>query len=146
MNVISVGRGPTNEQYRTMVNKDKFYLHTDTFKSPKQFAEYLHYLNGNDTAYLEFFQWKIDLYKNLKEVITSQPERIREHRNVTLWYHVREPFCEMCAKLHNKAYLNSDKNKLWKISEWFDRKIDCWDKDEERIWLLKLVKFFGYCF
>ncbi len=146
MNVISVVRGAKDETYRSMTKPDKFYLHVDNFKSPKALAEYLHYLNENDTAYLEYFSWKIDLYKNLKTVVTKKPELVRENRNVSLWNHLREPFCEMCSKLHDHNYLNSKTNKVWKMSEWFDRKKDCWDKEEERVLLLKIVKFFGYCF
>ena len=36
----------------------KSYISVQQFKTPKQLAEYLIYLNKNDTAYMEYFQWK----------------------------------------------------------------------------------------
>jgi hypothetical protein len=145
INMIPIVRGASKEQYKNITNREKFYLHVDDFKSPKALAEYLHYLNNNDTAYLEFFGWKTELYKNLKTVVTEKREMIREHRNVSLWNHLREPFCEMCSKLHDRSYMNSKTNKVWRISEWFNPKIDCSDKDEKRPFLLKFVNYLGYC-
>ena len=148
MNLVSVVRGAKEEQYKSMVKREgSFYINANNFGSAKALAEYLLYLNRNDTAYLEFFKWKIDLYKDIKDVVVNRPGLVREHKNVTGFYHLREPFCEICSKLHNHTYLNSSStNKVWKISEWFNKKIDCWDKDEERVLLYKFVKFFGYCF
>nr|CDS23134.1 glycoprotein 3 alpha L fucosyltransferase [Echinococcus granulosus] len=34
------------------------YIHVDDFHSPAHLAEYLRYLDGNDTAYAAFFAWK----------------------------------------------------------------------------------------
>ena len=34
------------------------YINVLDFKSVKQLAEYLHYLNRNDTAYNEYFKWR----------------------------------------------------------------------------------------
>ena len=36
----------------------KSYIDIRDFASPKQLAEYLHVLNGNDTLYNEYFRWK----------------------------------------------------------------------------------------
>lgn len=35
-------------------------IDANKFNSPKELADYLHYLDNNDTAYNEYFQWKYD--------------------------------------------------------------------------------------
>jgi alpha-1,3-fucosyltransferase len=147
INIIPVVRGARKEQYRYGVKYDKFYINSDNFKTPKDLADYLVYLDRNQTAYLEYFEWKVNLYRKLNGVIRNENHKIRENYNVSTWFHLREPFCQMCSYLHNKTFLeNEATNKRWKLSEWFNKKLDCWDGDEERVFLYKIVKFFGYCF
>jgi hypothetical protein len=59
-------------------------------------------------------------------------------------YHLREPFCKLCSLLHNETYLNSNTNRVWKLSEWFSKKSDCWDQPESNPFD-KLLKFIGFC-
>jgi hypothetical protein len=149
INIIPVVRGARDEQYkREAPNRDdKFYIHSDAHVSPKSLAAYLNHLNANDTAYMQFFQWKLNVYAAIKSMLKSGGRSmIRENRNVSTYYHLREPFCKMCSMLHNQTYLNSKTNKVWKLSEWFAKKTNCWDLDEERVLLYKFVKFFGFCF
>ena len=34
------------------------YIHVEDFASPAALVEYMNYLDGNDTAYLEYHQWR----------------------------------------------------------------------------------------
>ena len=36
------------------------FIHVDDFSSPKELAQYLRYLNSNDTAYQQYLEWKLD--------------------------------------------------------------------------------------
>ena len=44
--------------YYTKLAIPSSYINVLDFKSVKQLAEYLHYLNRNDTAYNEYFKWR----------------------------------------------------------------------------------------
>ena len=56
------------------------YLNVNDFKSPKELADYLLYLDRNDEKYLEYFEW-----------------------TKSVNYYVRMAFCAMCKKLHNPS-------------------------------------------
>ena len=60
------------------------YIDVEDFASPKHLADYLLYLDTNDTAYKEYFSWK-KLYRRVA------PNRA----------------CTLCEQLHNKSLLTS---------------------------------------
>ncbi|CAK8682057.1 unnamed protein product [Clavelina lepadiformis] len=53
---IPVIWGPAKEDLEALVPKGS-YIYADDFSSSAALVEYLHYLDGNDTAYIEYFQW-----------------------------------------------------------------------------------------
>jgi Glycosyltransferase family 10 (fucosyltransferase) C-term/Concanavalin A-like lectin/glucanases superfamily len=62
INVLQAGSVPV---YMGSSNIDPYWvpgpksiIRTDEFASPRELAEYLHYLNENDDAYMEYFAWK----------------------------------------------------------------------------------------
>ena len=57
----------------------KSYIDAQQFESPEKLARYLHYLDGNVTAYAEYFEWKRYFSKN--------------------WY--TPVFCHLCKALNN---------------------------------------------
>ena len=54
------------------------YINVLDFKSVKQLAEYLHYLNGNDTAYNEYFKWR--------QKYQARPRNARTLCNICQWF------------------------------------------------------------
>lgn len=147
INILPIVRGAQKDYYKQMAQPGS-YINADDYKSPKELADYLIYLNENQTAYLEYFKWKIDLYKRLMIKNESKQEKndlILDNWNVSVDYHLREPFCRLCALLHNQTYLNSRTNKIWYLSKWFNRETNCWDKEEPSYYLDKFFKFFGFC-
>lgn len=54
---IPVVVGPKIQNYEKLVPPGSF-IHADQFKSIHDLKKYLEYLDRNDTAYLEYFQWK----------------------------------------------------------------------------------------
>lgn len=143
VNILPVVRGAQEEYYKKM-SPPNSYINAQLFKSPKDLAEYLIYLNENDTAYLEYFKWKVDLFKRVNKVYERE-DAVVDNWNVSTEYHLRAPFCELCSLLHNQTYMSSTKNKIWYLSKWFSKRTDCWDQEEPRYILDRILKFFGFC-
>ena len=59
------------------------YISTDDFESPKELADYLHWLNENDEAYAEYFWWK-EFY-TVREELHSMGKAL----------------CHLCSKLND---------------------------------------------
>ena len=49
--------GAHPEEYKRIAPPNS-YIHVDDFKSPKQLADYLKFLDKNDDAYNQYFLWK----------------------------------------------------------------------------------------
>ena len=139
MNVVPVVRGPKPAHYAKISIK-KSYINADDFKTARALADYLNYLDKNDTAYLEYFEWKLDYYKSFSQ---SYANNLTHTIETNFYEPTTDPFCDVCAKLHDKAYLNRENTPI-KISQHFNPSTDCFDKPESP-WLDRLVRFFGYC-
>ncbi|CAB4067302.1 unnamed protein product [Lepeophtheirus salmonis] len=74
--------------------------------SPKALAEYLTYLDKNDTAYAEYFQWKLDGHY----IVSSTAQE------------AKKTLCRLCDKLnnldHSPAYTSAEMNKYWRGNKW----------------------------
>ncbi|XP_040569246.1 4-galactosyl-N-acetylglucosaminide 3-alpha-L-fucosyltransferase FUT6 [Lepeophtheirus salmonis] len=97
--VVPVVYGKSNY---TAVAPPHSFIDVRDFKSPKAVAEYLMYLDKNDTAYLEYFKWKLEgRYK-----ITSFDQE------------AQKTLCILCDRLnnlqHKRAYTTSQMNEYWK--------------------------------
>lgn len=55
--VVPVVMGATREEYARLAPPHSF-IHVEDFKGPEDLARYLVYLDGNATAYNEYFAWK----------------------------------------------------------------------------------------
>ncbi|RNA26239.1 glyco 3-alpha-L-fucosyltransferase A [Brachionus plicatilis] len=145
---VPIVRGARDYQYKKDVPFENFYLNTQNFKSPKELADYLNYLDANQTAYLEFFKWKVDLFKKIEENLKNS-KIVTSYLN--LWFEGvtflnKAPFCRLCEYLHNETFLsNHEHNRRWIVSEWFGPSQNCWDSDETNFALEILAKFVGYC-
>ena len=72
------------------------YIHAEMFDTPQQLVDYIDYLDGNDTAYLEYHQWRT-LYP-AKNVF-----------GVELMQHMgngERSICELCRLIRNKRANN----------------------------------------
>lgn len=76
-NIVPVVMGGAD--YKTFAIPNS-YIDVQDFGSPKKLAEYLLYLDGNDTAYREYFNWK----KHYQHIA---PKRA----------------CTLCKQLHNES-------------------------------------------
>lgn len=55
--VVPVVWGATKETYESYIPSSGF-IFVEDFPSMQSFIDYIYYLNGNDTAYLEYFRWR----------------------------------------------------------------------------------------
>ena len=72
------------------------FIHAEEFDTPQELVEYISYLDGNDTAYLEYHQWRT-LYP---------PGR---HRSVDTLQHMgtgERSLCELCRLIRDKRATN----------------------------------------
>ncbi|VDN39706.1 unnamed protein product [Dibothriocephalus latus] len=55
--MIPVVMGAPRDDYCTLAPPNSF-IHVDDFSSPAELADYLNWLDRNDTAYASYFAWK----------------------------------------------------------------------------------------
>jgi len=85
---VPVYRGAPNVEDFTPC--DHCYINANDFATPKDLADYLLYLNGNETAYNEYFEWR---KKPLKQTYLDMLEKRTE-----------SVFCRLCDKLSYMTY------------------------------------------
>ena len=92
------------------------YIDVRNFTSPKALAEYIRYLDGNNTAYLEYFQW----------------------RQYALHIKIPKYMCELCLKL----FLDDRDEKqqsLEHIDQYWNKEKQChsYQRDQNGMWIMK---------
>ena len=83
------------------------YINALDFKSPKDLAKYLKYLDSNKTAYNSFFKWK--KYANFdyeKPILFS-------------------PLCDMCIYLHLEDFYGIKQKIYHNMNEYWNKENDC---------------------
>ena len=84
------------------------YINVADFKSPRDLADYLRFLDSNEAMYLKYFEWKKDW-----DVI-NRP---------------RNGWCDLCEKINN-VYLADDQKTESKsyenISKWWYDEVACY--------------------
>ncbi|XP_042865869.1 alpha-(1,3)-fucosyltransferase C-like [Penaeus japonicus] len=86
------------------------FIDARAFSTAKELAEYLLYLDKNDTAYNEYFLWK------------------PYYRQLTQHDLKAQAFCDLCERLHA-----DNDPKTHDIGSWFDEGTQCLDLDEPGI-------------
>ena len=91
-NTVPVVMGGAN--YSKMA-PDKSYIDSRDFKSVKDLAEYLKYLNKNTTAYVEYLEWKSHFHMvkdnsqafcDLCEALNRKGEPINSYEDISKWW------------------------------------------------------------
>ncbi|XP_071535700.1 alpha-(1,3)-fucosyltransferase C-like isoform X2 [Panulirus ornatus] len=78
------------------------YIDSMNFPTAKSLAEYLLYLDRNDTAYNEYYRWK------------------RFHQLPHEWARVAKTYCDMCERLHL-----DNTTKVYNLKKWFEKDSHC---------------------
>nr|XP_027206512.1 alpha-(1,3)-fucosyltransferase C-like [Penaeus vannamei] len=107
LNVIPVVYGLGNYSIQAPPHS---YIDALSFPSVKKLAEYLHYLDGNDTAYNEYFRWK------------------NYHHFPMNFAKFSRPFCEICERLHT-----DNRTSVYNLRHWFVEKSHCMRGSSTRI-------------
>lgn len=98
MNVVPVVRGDGNY---SAVGPPYSFINTNDFKTPKDLADYLKYLDKNDNEYLKYLRWK-ETYKidrldkscwnvepswcKLCRMLNNPYEVVSHYKNITKWF------------------------------------------------------------
>uniref|UniRef100_A0A914WA11 Fucosyltransferase n=1 Tax=Plectus sambesii TaxID=2011161 RepID=A0A914WA11_9BILA len=88
--IIPVVMGPPRSYYEK-ISPPHSFIHVDDFRSPKELAAYLHYLDKNDSAYNEYFAWKgtgqfINTKFWCRLCALAQNPRPKIHANIDGWW------------------------------------------------------------
>ena len=98
--IIPVVLGGAN--YSEILPK-KSYINVRDFESVEKLAEYLKYLDKNETAYAEYFEWK---------------------RYFTVSTNFADVFCELCQSLHKDTTTKVYQN----LTKWWQTDAKCQNK------------------
>ncbi|XP_046337866.2 alpha-(1,3)-fucosyltransferase 4-like isoform X1 [Haliotis rufescens] len=92
------------------------YINADDFKSPKELADHLLYLNNNTDKYIEILRRKDNYYYEAEEYryIDINGAVFLEH------YHESEALCNLCDRLHR---IHQFKKSISDIVPWFTKGI-----------------------
>nr|CAB3247658.1 alpha-(1,3)-fucosyltransferase 9-like [Phallusia mammillata] len=80
--VVPVVLGPPKRDYETIAPSPKSFIYAGDFPTPRHLAEYLNYLDKNDSAYKEYLNW-----------MKTDRKEVKERDRVT-------GFCQLCRILH----------------------------------------------
>ncbi|XP_069165577.1 alpha-(1,3)-fucosyltransferase C isoform X2 [Procambarus clarkii] len=86
------------------------YIDALSFPTAKALADYLIYLDHNDTAYNEYFKWK------------------RFHRLPIDWVNYAKPYCDLCERLHS-----DNSTKIYDLKKWFVDEAHCKTRNDNDI-------------
>ena len=147
--VVPVVRGAHDTQYKRLTSTSRHssplaYINADAFKTPRHLAEFLIYLNGNETAYAAYLTWKVDVADDIAEHVESSESKSNTRTAYETPRSDLSPFCDVCAKLHNETYLSEQRASV-SVSKWLDPAHECWDKGEYWTVFEWFAKLFGYC-
>lgn len=78
---------------------DKIAIFVTDFESPKSLAEYINYLDRNDTAYLEYMEWKFKPLPGDSKLAQAFPHATRLG-NTTIWPRMA---CSVCDTWRREA-------------------------------------------
>lgn len=138
-NIVPVVKGAKKSQYSPLLNNEKVVVYADDHTSAESLAKYLVYLNENTTAYLDYFQWKFNLYNDLTS--NSTQNIIPLGQKPIIQSDIKPIFCYLCSVLHNETFINSETNPKLMLNEWFGVKSNCWDIDKKTSLLYELAQF-----
>jgi alpha-1,3-fucosyltransferase len=127
VNIVPIVRGARDTDYARVMYSKKAYINVDRFDSPRGLVTFLKSLEEDDSAYASFFSWKLELF-DIFEKQSKVAEKRRERFEDDFCTFKESPFCLMCARLHDKKFMSSTTNRVYKISEWFNPKTECWDE------------------
>ena len=100
---VPIVSGPHPDDVKALAPKNS-YIHVEDFKSPQKLLNYINYLDKNDTAYMEYHNWRLEKpNKNIK-TYTSRESR---------------KWCAACEAVHERKLRNFPESTVASISRWW---------------------------
>jgi len=96
------------------------YVHVEEYKSLENLVKYINYLDNNDDAYMEYFQWRKVLEDSAKwgNGFFDTSKLLPPYK--TFLKSTPLGFCDLCKKLTTNKFENPKAIKSLK-SLWYDR-------------------------
>lgn len=114
MSAVPIVDGPAS--YKGFIPTERSVIHMDAYPDPKDLADYIDYLDKNDTAYLEYLAFRRDAI-NIAPKDRLEPTFI-ERWSDTIAHKMRSSYCSVCrgvlpwweARSKKEHYVKSSKN------------------------------------
>ena len=84
------------------------YIHAEDFDSPAALVKHLNYLNSNDTAYLEYHQWR-----------RQEPEKSGGRLTFSLNTKVTKMSCDLCKEIRRRRAAGWAKKTIKSVVSWW---------------------------
>ena len=84
------------------------YIHVEDFDSRAALVKHLDYLNNNDTAYLEYHQWR-----------RIEPEKSGERLTFSLNTKVTQMSCDLCKEIKRRRAAGWAKRTINSVASWW---------------------------
>lgn len=125
VDIVPVVRGAQLESYQAIAPEPhRSFVFVDAFASVKSLADYLVYLDRNDSAYREYLSWKPRLFDKMAAAVASSANNQSDPTEILKPVELA-PLCELCEKLHDERFRNASHNPILRISEIFNPMKDC---------------------
>lgn len=101
--MVPVVFGPHPDDVKKLAPPNS-YIHVENYKNPRDLIEYLNYLNQNDTAYMQYHQWRVTTPFGI-----SKPPESFGHKK----------FCGVCRLLKEKQDNYFPIKRIRSITAWW---------------------------
>ncbi|XP_002131936.2 4-galactosyl-N-acetylglucosaminide 3-alpha-L-fucosyltransferase FUT6 [Ciona intestinalis] len=106
--LVPIVWGPKREDLEQLAPKGSYIFYED-FQSSAKLVEYLNYLDTNDTAYAEYFNWRL-------EQPSPSVYKMVDHASE---YKRRSGICQMCQMLTEKVRFNNVSKIIKSLDSWW---------------------------
>lgn len=114
MSAVPIVDGPSS--YKGYVPTERSIIYMDAYPDPKDLADYISYLDGNDTAYLEYLSFRRDAL-DISAKDRLEPTFLANWSD-TLAFSERSSYCSVCrgllpwweAKQEGRTYVEQNKD------------------------------------
>ncbi|CBY40763.1 unnamed protein product [Oikopleura dioica] len=106
----------------------KSYIHTEDFDSPAHLVDYLDYLDGNDTAYMEYHAWRADV----------SPAKLQEKNSIDHLGNYDQMMCNLCKTINERKSAGFPKKTIPSVAHWWWMEVHdekCTADFEVPVWL-----------
>ena len=105
LGVVPIVWGGTKQDYLRLA-PPKSFIHSEDFETPQELIHYLHYLNKNHTAYLEYFEWR-KLFPCSYPFYGQNDSEVYKQAISSKFNQFLNAYCALCKMLRDGLHLKS---------------------------------------